>query len=236
MARAGKRIAELKAKIDRTRQYELTEALGFMLEMKSAKFDETVEVAVRLGVDPKKADQNLRGSVFLPHGTGRETRVLVFAKGEKEKEAQEAGADYVGGDDLAEKIQGGWLEFDSVVATPDMMGTVGKLGRILGPRKLMPNPKTGTVTFEVGPVVEELKAGRIEFRVDREGIIHCPVGKVSFGTDKLSENIIALIDTLVRMKPSTSKGTYLIGVALSSTMGPGIKLSPSDLMDLRPAA
>jgi large subunit ribosomal protein L1 len=193
-----------------------------------ARFDETVEVAVRLGVDPRHADQMVRGSVVMPHGIGKVARVVVFAKSEKEKEALEAGADYVGAEDLVAKIQQeGWLEFDRAVATPDMMSVVGRLGRILGPRGLMPNPKSGTVTFEVGRVVREIKAGKVDFRVDKAGIIHAPVGRVSFPEEALSENARAIIDALIRMKPASSKGQYIKGIAVSSTMGPGVKVDPA---------
>jgi large subunit ribosomal protein L1 len=191
-----------------------------------ANFDETIDMAVRLGVDPRKADQMVRGSVTLPHGTGKAVTVLVFAKGEKEKEAQDAGADYVGGDEYAEKIQQGWLEFDRVIATPDMMSVVGKLGRILGPRGLMPNPKSGTVTFNVEQTVKDIKAGQVEFRVEKAGIIHCPIGKRSFSVENLVGNARSLLETLLRMKPATSKGQYLRSVAISSTVGVGIKLDP----------
>jgi large subunit ribosomal protein L1 len=191
------------------------------------KFDATVDVAVRLGVDPRHADQMVRGTVMLPNGTGKTVRVLVFAKGEKEMEAKEAGADFVGNDDLLEKIQGGWLEFDKVVATPDMMGQVGRLGKILGPRGLMPNAKTGTVTFDVAQAVKDLKAGKIDFRVERAGIVHAPLGKVSFGVEKLLENMASFMDTIIRLKPASSKGTYLKGISVSSTMGPGIKIDPA---------
>ncbi len=191
-----------------------------------AKFDETVEAAIRLGVNPAHADQMVRGSVVLPHGLGRTVRVLVIAKGEKEREALEAGADAAGADDIIEKIKAGWLEFDRVVATPDMMGSVGKLGKILGPRGLMPNPKVGTVTFDVAPAVRELKAGKVEFRVEKAGIVHSPVGKVSFGAEKLHENIKALLDAVIKLKPASSKGTYVRGIALSSTMGPGVRIDP----------
>ena len=191
-----------------------------------AKFDETVEAAIRLGVNPAHADQMVRGSVVLPHGLGRTVRVLVIAKGEKEREALEAGADAAGADDIIEKIKAGWLEFDRVVATPDMMGSVGKLGKILGPRGLMPNPKVGTVTFDVATAVRELKAGKVEFRVEKAGIVHSPVGKVSFGAEKLHENIKALLDAVIKLKPASSKGTYVRGIALSSTMGPGVRIDP----------
>ena len=224
----GKKYVAARNLVDRTKRYDLPEALSLVKQIHPAKFDETVEVAVRLGVDPRHADQMVRGSVVMPHGTGKVARVLVFAKGEKEKEALEAGADYVGAEDLVAKIQQeGWLEFDRAVATPDMMSLVGRLGRLLGPRGLMPNPKSGTVTFEVGRVVREIKAGKVEFRVDKAGIIHAPVGKVSFADETLVENARALIDALIRMKPSSSKGQYIRGIAVSSTMGPGVKVDPT---------
>ena len=203
---------------------DLKTAISVLKSVATAKFNETVEMAVRLGVDPRKADQMVRGTVALPHGTGQSVRVLVIAKGEKEKEAQEAGADYVGGDDLMEKIQQGWLEFDRAIATPDVMGQVGKLGKILGPRGLMPNPKTGTVTFDVGRAVKEFKAGKIEYRVDKAGIVHAPFGKISFSEDQLTENATILLEALVRAKPATSKGKYVKGVSISSTMGPSIRV------------
>jgi large subunit ribosomal protein L1 len=196
-----------------------------------AKFDETVDLAVRLGVDPRHADQMVRGTVVLPNGLGKEVKVLVFAKGEKEKEAQEAGADFVGNDDLVEKIQEGWFGFDKAVATPDVMGSVGKIGRLLGPRGLMPNAKTGTVTFEVAKAVQELKAGKIDFRVEKAGIVHAPMGKVSFGKEKLTQNIAAFIETILRLKPPAAKGTYLRSIALSTTMGPGIKIDAASVKD-----
>jgi large subunit ribosomal protein L1 len=211
---------------DTTKAYQLDEALEILMKLPKAKFDETVEVAINLGVDPRHSDQMVRGSVTLPHGTGKPVRVLVFAKGEKEKEAFEAGADYVGAEDLVEKIQQGWLEFDKAVATPDIMGLVGKLGKILGPRGLMPNPKVGTVTFDVAKAVKELKAGKIEFKVDKAGIIHAPIGKVSFGKEKLKDNFMALLDMVIKLKPASSKGIYLKKCSISSTMGPGIKLDP----------
>jgi large subunit ribosomal protein L1 len=192
----------------------------------TAKFDETVDAAIRLGVNPAHADQMVRGSVVLPNGLGKKVRVLVFAKGEKEKEALDAGADFVGADDIVEKIKGGWLDFDRVIATPDMMGNVGKLGKILGPRGLMPNPKVGTVTFDVANAVAELKAGRVEFRVEKAGIVHCPVGKASFGAEKLKENFLALLEMVVKLKPASSKGIYLRSISLSSVMGPGVKVDP----------
>ncbi len=226
MAHRGKKYIEARKKVDPVKRYSCEDALGLVLETKYSKFDESVDVALRLGVDPRHADQMVRGTVILPHGTGKETRVLVFAKGEKEKEAQEAKADYVGAEDMAERIQGGWLDFDKVIATPDMMGLVGKLGKILGPRGMMPNPKLGTVTFDVGKTVGEMKSGRIEFKVDKTGIVHASVGKTSFGKDKLMDNLKALLEVVVKLKPSSSKGAYIKSVALSSTMGPGIKVDP----------
>ncbi|HWP57174.1 MAG TPA: 50S ribosomal protein L1 [Candidatus Acidoferrales bacterium] len=214
------------AKVDRLKRYSLEEGVALARQTARAKFDETVELAVRLGVDPRQADQNVRGTVVLPHGIGKNVRVLVFAKGEKEREAQEAGADFVGGDDLIEKIRAGWLEFDKTVATPDMMAAVGKIGKILGPRGLMPNPRVGTVTFEVGKAVKELKAGKLEFRVDKAGIVHAPIGKVSFPEDRLLENAKALLAAIVRAKPASAKGQFVQGVTLSTTMGPGIKVDP----------
>jgi len=229
MAKSGKKYLEVKKKVDPQRKYKLEEALGLVLETSYAKFDESIDVAMRLGVDPRHADQMVRGSLVLPHGTGKTTRVLVFAKGDKEKEARDAGADYVGADDMAEKIQGGWLDFDKVIATPDTMGTVGKLGKILGPRGMMPNPKVGTVTFDVAKAVGEMKAGRVDFRVDKVGIVHCAIGKVSFGKDKISDNVKALFDLIMKLKPSSSKGTYLKSVTVSSTMGPGVKVDPVEV-------
>jgi len=226
MAHRGKKYIEARGKVDPVKRYSCEDALGLVLETKYSKFDESVDVALRLSVDPRHADQMVRGTVILPHGTGKVTRVLVFAKGDKEKEAIEAKADYVGAEDMAEKIQGGWLEFDKVIATPDMMGLVGKLGKILGPRGMMPNPKLGTVTFDVGKTVGEMKSGRIEFKVDKTGIVHASVGKTSFGKDKLMDNLKALLEMVVRLKPSSSKGAYIKSVALSSTMGPGIKVDP----------
>lgn len=227
MGKKGKKYLEAKKKIDREKRYTMEEALDLLPQISYAKFDETVEIALRLGVDPRHADQMVRGSVTLPHGLGKTVRVLVFAKGQKEKEAQEAGADYVGAEDLVEKIQKGWLEFDKAVATPDMMGLVSKLGKILGPRGLMPNPKMGTVTFDIAKTVKELKAGRVEFRVDKAGNLHAPVGKLSFGKEKLIENIDAFLETVLRLKPPTSKGTYIRGIAISTTMSPGIKIDPN---------
>ena len=225
----GKSYRDVVGKVDRNRKCNLQEGVQLVKETARAKFDETVELAVRLGVDPRQADQNVRGAVVLPHGTGKTVRVLAFAKGEKEKEAQGAGADVVGGEDLIKKIREGWLDFDKVVATPDMMGAVGKIGKILGPRGLMPNPKVGTVTAEIGRAVREIKAGKLEFRVDKAGIIHLPIGKVSFNQDRLFENASAVLATLVRSKPASAKGNYIRGVALCTTMGPGIKVDPSQL-------
>ncbi|MBW1679584.1 MAG: 50S ribosomal protein L1 [Deltaproteobacteria bacterium] len=232
MGRKGKKYREAVEKIDRLKQYELEEGLELIIEKAFAKFNETVEIATRLGVDPRKADQMVRGTVQLPHGTGKEVRVLAFTKGEKEKEAKEAGAEYVGSEDLIEKIKQGWFEFDRAVATPDLMGAVGKIGKLLGPRGLMPNPKSGTVTFNIKDTVKELKAGKIEFRVDRTGIIHVPVGKISFGIEKLKENTIALIEIILRLKPPTSKGVYLRNIVLASTQGPGIKIDPASVRNL----
>ena len=226
MADRGKKYLEAKSKFDRNKRYELEEGVKLLLETAYAKFDEGVDLAVRLGVDPKKADQMVRGTVVLPHGTGKKVRVLVFAKGQKEKEAWDAGADIVGGEDLVEKISKGWLEFDKAIATPDMMGLVSKLGKILGPRGLMPNPKVGTVTFDLERAIKEIKAGKVEFRVEKAGVIHVPAGKVSFGFDRLLENIKNILETILRAKPPTSKGIYLRSIALSTTMGPGIKIDP----------
>ena len=223
----AKKYVEERTKIDREKRYEMDEALELLPQICFAKFDETVELALRLGVDPRHADQMVRGSVALPHGLGKSVRVLVFAKGEKEKEAQEAGADTVGAEDLIEKIQKGWMDFDKAIATPDVMGMVSKLGKILGPRGLMPNPKVGTVTFDIAKTVKEMKAGRVEFRVDKAGNLHVPVGKISFGKEKLLENLSSLLDAVIRLKPQTSKGTYVKGMAISTTMSPGIKVDPS---------
>jgi large subunit ribosomal protein L1 len=227
MAPTGKRLKVAYEKVDRQARYPLEQAIELAAQLAGCKFDETVELAVRLGVDPRQADQNVRGTVSLPHGTGRSVRVLVFAKGEKEREATEAGADVVGGEDLVKKIADeGWLEFDRAVATPDMMGLVGRLGKVLGPRGLMPNPKVGTVTFEVASAVRELKAGKVEFRVDKAGIVHVPIGKVSFGAARLSDNANAVLASLARAKPASAKGNYIRTVAVSTTMGPGIKVNP----------
>ena len=226
MPKHGKRYIEAAKMIENTKMYEPAEALNLIKTMPKGKFDESVEVAVRLGVDPRHADQQIRGAVVLPYGTGRSVRVAVFAKGEKAKEAEEAGAEKVGAEDLIEEIQKGWMEFDVAVATPDMMGAVGKLGKILGPKGLMPNPKTGTVTFEVAKAVKEIKAGKVEYRVDKNGIVHVPIGKVSFDLEKLVGNFRTLLDVIVKAKPATAKGTYLKSVVVSATMSPGVKVSP----------
>ncbi len=228
----GKKHREAKAKVDRSRLYQLDEALALLKETAHAKFDETVDLAVRLGVDPRKADQMVRGAVVLPNGLGKSVRVVVFAKGEKAQEATAAGADFVGAEDLVEKIKEGWFDFDTAIATPDMMGTVGKIGKLLGPRGLMPNPKVGTVTFDVGRAVQEAKSGKVEYRVEKAGIVHAPVGKVSFDVDKLQGNVLALMDALIKAKPSAAKGTYLKKVSISSTMGPGIPLDVPALQAL----
>lgn len=222
----GKKYRAAASRVDVFTQYPLTEALQMVKDMSYARFDESVDVAVNLNVNPRHADQMVRGSVSLPHGTGREVRVLVFAKGEKATEAREAGADFVGDADLIEQIQGGWLEFDTAVATPDMMGQVGRIGRVLGPRGLMPNPKTGTVTFDVGKIVGELKAGRVEFRVEKAGIIHVSFGRISFPVEKLEANLTAVLETLARLKPASAKAPYFKNIAVSSTMGPGVKIDP----------
>ncbi len=232
MAKRGKRYREAAAKVDRNHRYPFTEAVDLALQTASSKFDETLDAAVALGVNPRHADQMVRGAVVLPHGLGRTVRVLVFAKGEKEREALEAGADYVGAEDLIERIKGGWLEFDKAVATPDLMGQVGKIGKILGPRGLMPNVKVGTVTFEVAKAVNELKGGKVEFRVDRAGVVHAPVGKASFGAEKLLQNLASLMEALVRLKPATSKGAYMKGIYVSTTMGPGIPVDSTDVKNL----
>jgi large subunit ribosomal protein L1 len=221
-----KRAAAL-AKFDRAKRYRIEEAVVLAKSTSYAKFDESVDIAVRLGVNPKHADQMVRGALVLPHGTGKSVRVAVFAKGDKEKEASDAGADVVGSDDLVAKVQGGMLDFDMAIATPDMMGAVGKLGRILGPRGLMPNPKVGTVTMDVKNAVREAKAGKVEYRVDKAGVVHCRIGRVSFQADRLAENAQALIRELVARKPATAKGTYLRGITVSSTMGPGVRVDPS---------
>ncbi len=228
MPKKSKRYRQALEVVEPDRTYSLEEALAKLKEIPTAKFDETVDIAINLGVDPKHADQMVRGAIVLPNGVGRDVRVLVFAKGDKEKEALEAGADHVGGDELAKKIQDeSWFEFDRVIATPDMMGVVGRLGRVLGPRGLMPNPKLGTVTPNVGDAVRDQKAGKVEYRVDKAGIVHCGIGKISFDTEKLWENASVLIDTILKAKPSATKGTYLKKIAISSTMGPGLKVDPA---------
>jgi large subunit ribosomal protein L1 len=232
MAKIGKKQKESLAKIDRTILYKIEDAVALALGCVHTKFDESIDLAVKLGVDPRHADQMVRSSVVLPNGTGKTERVLVFAKGEKVQEALDAGADYAGGDDYVKKIQDGWLEFEKTISTPDMMGTVGKIGRVLGPRNLMPNAKLGTVTFDVGRVVQEIKSGKVDFKVEKNGIVHAMVGKVSFGAAKLQENVLAFLDKILQIKPSSSKGVYLKGVSISSTMGPGIKLDPMEIRAL----
>ena len=232
MAKKSKKYVEALTKVDRTRLYDATEALGVVVEVATAKFDETVEAHIKLGVDSRHADQQVRGAVVLPHGTGKTKRVLVFAKGAKAAEAEAAGADFVGAEELVQKIQGeNWFEFDIVVATPDMMGVVGRLGRVLGPKGLMPNPKSGTVTFDVAKAIEEIKAGKVEYRLDKTNIIHVPVGKVSFGAEKLADNFAALMDAIVKAKPAAAKGQYLRSVAVASTMGPGVKINPAKISE-----
>ncbi|MBI5826982.1 MAG: 50S ribosomal protein L1 [Deltaproteobacteria bacterium] len=228
----GKKYEAAKAKVEEGRAYDIEEGLKLVPETVCAKFNETVEVSGRLGVDPKHPEQMVRGTVVLPNGTGKKTRVLVFAKGEKEAEARDAGADYVGAEDFIEKVGKGWLDFDAVVATPDIMGAVGKLGKVLGPRGLMPNPKLGTVTFDVRKAVTDLKAGKVEFRVDKAGNIHVPVGKASFGPEKLKENFMALLDAIIKAKPASSKGVYLRSLFISTTMGPSIKLDPVEVRNM----
>lgn len=233
MPKYGKKQQEARSKVDRLLRYTFQDAAGLVVSLAHAKFDESVDIAVKLGVDPRHADQMVRGTCALPHGTGNVVRVAVFAKGEKEKEALDAGADIAGGDDLVEKVQGGFLDFDKAVATPDMMGGVGKLGKILGPRGLMPNAKLGTVTFDVATAVKELKAGKIDFRVEKSGIVHAPMGKVSFGPEKLLQNVAAFFDVIQRLKPATAKGSYIKTICLSSTMGPGVKIDPALVKDLK---
>ena len=232
MANRGKRYLDSRKKMDRQKRNNFFEAVQMAIDASYVKFDETVDIAVRLGVDPRHADQMVRGTVVLPNGIGKEVKVLVFAKGEKEKEALDADADFVGNDDLIEKIKGGWFGFDKAVATPDMMGSVGKIGKLLGPRGLMPNAKTGTVTFEVAKAVNELKAGKIDFRVEKAGIVHAPMGKVSFGTEKIVQNLSAFLETIIRLKPAASKGTYIKTIAVSTTMGPGISIDTSLVKEL----
>ncbi len=230
MAKHGKGYRSSAEKVDRNALYSIEEALDLLKQLHTVKFDESVDIAVRLGVNPRHADQMVRGAVTLPHGIGKSVRVLAFAKGDKVAEARDAGADFVGGMDLVEKIKGGWMDFDKVCATPDMMGSVGRIGRVLGPRGLMPNPKTGTVTFDIGACVQQLKAGKIDFRVEKAGIVHAPIGRMSFDNDKLADNLKSLLETLVRLKPQTAKGTYVKSVAISGTMTPGIRLDPTGLL------
>lgn len=228
MAKKGKRYAAASAKVDRNEYYDASAAMAMVVDTACAKFDETVEAHVKLGVDSRHADQQVRGAIVLPHGTGKTKKVLVFAKGEKAKEAEAAGADFVGAEELVQKIQGeNWFEFDIVVATPDMMGVVGRLGRVLGPKGLMPNPKSGTVTFDVAKAIEEIKAGKVEYRLDKSNIIHVPVGKASFGSEKLFENFKVLMEAIIKAKPSAAKGQYLKSVSVASTMGPGVKINPA---------
>ncbi|GIM30615.1 50S ribosomal protein L1 [Clostridium polyendosporum] len=228
----GKKYIESAKLIDRSALYTPAEALELAVKTAKAKFDETVELHVRLGVDPRHADQQVRGAVVLPNGTGKTVKVLVFAKGEKAKEAEAAGADFVGADELVAKIQNeNWFDYDVVVATPDMMGVVGRLGRVLGPKGLMPNPKSGTVTFDVAKAIAEIKAGKVEYRVDKTAIVHCPIGKVSFGVEKLSENFHALMEALIKAKPAAAKGQYVKSVSVSSTMGPGAKVNPTKVLE-----
>jgi len=223
MIKRGKRYKNLESKIDKKKEYSLEDAIALSKSLASAKFDETVVMAVRLGVKPQQADQMVRGSVVMPKGIGKKTKILVFAKGEKEKEALEAGADFVGAENMIEKITGGWMEFDRVVATPDMMGAVGKLGKVLGPRGLMPNPKSGTVTFELARAIKEIQAGKVEFKTEKAGIVHVPIGKASFKPEDLIENARVILETIVRMKPASAKGHYLKSITVSTTMGPGVK-------------
>jgi large subunit ribosomal protein L1 len=232
MPKRGKKYTGSREKIGAGGADGFEDAVQKTIDSSYVKFDESIDVAVRLGVDPRHADQMVRGSVILPNGTGKEVKILVFAKGEKEKEALDAGADYAGSDELIEKIKGGWFGFDKAVATPDMMGTVGKIGKLLGPRGLMPNAKTGTVTFDITRAVDELKAGKIDFRVEKAGIVHVPVGKVSFGVEKIVQNITAFLETILRLKPASSKGTYLKGIALSTTMGPGVRIDAAHVKEL----
>jgi len=232
MPKRGKKYLESRKKIDSTAKHSFSEAVKMAIDSSYAKFDETIDVSVRLGVDPRHADQMVRGTVVLPNGLGKEVKVLVFAKGEKEQEAKDAGADFVGNDDLIEKIKEGWFGFDKAVATPDMMGSVGKIGKLLGPRGLMPNAKVGTVTFDLARVVKEIKAGKIDFKVEKAGIVHVPMGKVSFGVEKIVQNVSVFLETIVRLKPASSKGTYLKGIAVSTTMGPGIKIDAASVKDL----
>ncbi len=232
MTKRGKKYLESNNKVDAETRHNFDEAVKMAIDSSYVKFDETIDVAVRLGVDPRHADQMIRGSVVLPNGLGKEIKVLVFAKGEKEKEALDAGADFAGGDDLIDKIKKGWFGFDKAVATPEMMGSVGKIGKLLGPKGLMPNAKTGTVTFDVARAVNDLKAGKIDFKVEKAGIVHAPMGKVSFGVEKIMQNAAAFLETIIRLKPASSKGIYLKGIAISTTMGPGIKIDATSVKDL----
>ena len=232
MAGKSKKYRESVQKVDKLKRYAFEEAIQLSIDCAYANYNESLDLAIKLGVDPRHADQMVRGTVALPHGVGKEVRVAVFAKGEKEKEAMDAGADYAGSDELLEKIQGGWLEFDKAIATPDMMGTVGKLGRVLGPRGLMPNAKLGTVTFDVARAVTEIKAGKIDFKVDKTGIVHASVGKIDFGLEKLLDNVASFMETIQRLKPPASKGTYYRSIAVSSTIGPGIKIDPVYVKDM----
>lgn len=232
MPNRGKKYLESRKKVVNETRYHFAEAVKMAIDSSYTRFDETVDIAIRLGVDPRHADQMVRGTVVLPNGLGKKIKVLVFAKGEKEQEALDASADFVGSDDLIEKIKGGWFNFDKAVATPDMMGSVGKIGRLLGPRGLMPNAKTGTVTFDVARAVTELKAGKIDFRVEKAGIIHASMGKVSFGAEKIVQNLAALLETIIRLKPASSKGAYLRGIVISTTMGPGVKIDTASIKDL----
>ncbi len=227
MSKKGKRYRGNQERVDRNRRYEVDEALALLKELGKAKFDESVDVAIRLGVDPRQSDQMVRGVVGLPHGTGKAVRVLVFAKGEKEQEAKEAGADFVGAEDLVDKIKGGWLDFDRAIASPDMMAKVGPIAKILGPRGLMPNPKVGTVTKDIAKAVKDQKAGAVEFRVEKAGIVHAPIGRLSFDANQLKENLGALMEQIVRLKPAAAKGIYIQSISLSSTMGPGIRIDPA---------
>jgi len=236
VAGESKRYREASGRVDRKQLYGFREALELLKDLPAARFDESVDVAINLGVDPKHADQMVRGAIVMPNGTGREVRVLVFAKGDKEREAREAGADFVGAEELAKKIQDeGWMDFDRVIATPDMMGVVGRLGRVLGPRGLMPNPKLGTVTPDVGRAVSEQKSGKVEYRVDKNGIVHCSIGKRSFDVDKLLGNAAALMDAIVKAKPAAAKGIYVQKVAISTTMGPGLRIDPNSAVALQAA-
>ncbi len=232
MAKRGKNYRRVTEDLDRSKAYSLEEGIELAIKDRYTKFDESVDIAIRLGVDPRHADQMVRSSVVLPNGTGKEIRVLVFAKGDKEKEALDAGADYAGGDEFVEKIKKGWLEFDRTIATPDMMATVGKIGRILGPRNMMPNAKLGTVTFDVARVVGEIKSGKVDFKVDKAGVVHAMLGKASFGSQKLMENIMTFMDKIIQLKPASSKGIYLKNISLSTTMGPGIKIDPLEVRTL----